>query len=169
MMKKIVLFLLMLFSLCTIKAQNDSIRLKKFVVGEKFQNFAYKDVSGKTYSLKDFKGKYVYIDFWATWCEWCLKEIPYLEKLQNDMKGKNIVFLSLSVDEDTLGWKRVVKEEHMGGVQLLAGINFFMFKYYVPGYPHFLLLNKKGKIINNNMTRPSDAATKQTLLGLKGI
>ena len=59
----------------------------------------YENISGGTSSLSDFKGKYVYIDFWATWCAPCIAEIPYLKKLEKEYHNKNIAFVSISIDE----------------------------------------------------------------------
>ena len=63
------------------------------VTGKLSPDFQAKDINGKTYSLKDFKGKYLYIDMWATWCGPCKREMPYLIELEKKMEGKNITFL----------------------------------------------------------------------------
>ena len=138
--------------------------------GMQSPDFKYRDINGKVVSLKDFKGKYVYIDLWATWCGPCCAEIPHLKELEKKMHGKKIVFVSISCDDERRAWVDYVKKNNMSGVQLnTEGNQAFMDAYKVNGIPRFILLDKKGKIINANMTRPSDPKTLKTLSTLKGI
>ena len=133
-------------------------------------DFRYRDVNGKVVSLKDLKGKYVYIDIWATWCGPCCLEIPHLKELEQKMHGKKIAFVSISVDENRKAWQKFVKEKGMGGIQLNAeGNEKFMQAYGISGIPRFILLDKKGKIIDADMTRPSNPKTLKRLSELKGI
>lgn len=133
-------------------------------------DFRYRDVNGKVVTLKSLKGKYVYIDIWAMWCGPCCAEIPHLKTLEQKLHGKKIVFVSMSVDENRKTWLKFVKEKGMGGIQLnVEGNEAFMNAYHVSGIPRFILLDKKGKIVDANMTRPSDPETLTRLLELKGI
>jgi thiol-disulfide isomerase/thioredoxin len=68
--------------------------------------FTFDNYNGGQSKWEDFKGKYVYIDIWATWCGYCLKELPHLKKLEEEYKGKNVVFVSISEDnpEDVKKW-----------------------------------------------------------------
>ena len=61
------------------------------------------------------------MDIWATWCGPCKYQIPYLEEIVKAYKGKNIAFVSISIDaqKDKEKWKNMIQEKHMGGVQLL--------------------------------------------------
>ncbi|MBR5299722.1 MAG: TlpA family protein disulfide reductase [Bacteroidales bacterium] len=140
-------------------------------VGKLSPDFKGVDVNGKEYTLADFRGKYVYIDVWATWCGPCRQEIPYLKKLDNDYKDAQIVFLSLSVDQDKAKWEKMVKEEAMSGVQLHIGQNSsFQQAYRIEGIPHFILLDKEGKILDMKMSRPSMYdATRGRIDNLEGI
>lgn len=143
---------------------------KELKAGDQSPVFKYLDINGKEVSLDDLKGKYVYIDVWATWCGPCKREIPYLQELEKKMHGKNIVFVSISCDKSKADWEKMVKEKGLGGVQLHIGDDrSFMEAYGIKGIPRFILLDKEGKIINPNMTRPSDAQTEKTLGALKGI
>lgn len=113
---------------------------------------------GGTTSLKDLRGNLVYIDIWATWCPPCKAEIPYLKKIEKKFHGKPVKFVSLSVDKVSAHekWKNMISEKQMGGVQLFAGDNAgFVSAYNVTGIPRFILLDKKGRIINENAVRPS--------------
>ncbi|QXP68540.1 redoxin family protein [Polaribacter sp. AHE13PA] len=121
----------------------------------------YENYAGGTSSLDDFKGKYVYIDIWATWCGPCLGQIPYLKKLEKKYHNKNIEFLSISIDQKKNydKWRTMIEEKELGGVQLLADNNFnsqFIKDYAISGIPRFILLDPQGKIIDANAPRPSD-------------
>ena len=133
-------------------------------------DFQAVDINGKSYSLADFKGKYLYIDLWATWCGPCQRELPFLKKLESKFEGKNITFLSLSIDHDKAKWEAKVKSGDLSGVQLLIGRgSSFQRAYNIEGIPRFLLLDKEGKIINNDMLRPSSDDTERILNTLEGI
>lgn len=140
-------------------------------VGKPSPDFKGVDVNGKEYTLADFRGKYVYIDVWATWCGPCRQEIPYLKKLDEDYKDAQIVFLSLSVDQDKAKWEKMVKEQSMSGVQLHIGQNSsFQQAYKIEGIPHFILLDREGRIIDKKMSRPSmDEVTRERIENLDGI
>lgn len=120
-------------------------------------NFEFPDINGKMYSLKDFSGKYVYIDVWASWCGPCKVEIPYLKQLKNDFKGKNIEIIAISVDEKRADWENFIRSNNMGGIQLFAGgwNNSLVQHFRITGIPRFILLDKEGRIINANAERPS--------------
>jgi thiol-disulfide isomerase/thioredoxin len=138
--------------------------------GKPSPDFKATDVDGKVWTLADFKGKYVYIDLWATWCNPCKKELPYLKELEKKFEGAEIVFLSLSTDGDKAKWEKMVKEGKMSGVQLHIGPRSdFQLAYNIDGIPRFILLDKEGVIINNNMSRPSSDDTIRTLESLDGI
>ena len=68
-------------------------RWRKLSVGALSPNFNCTDLSGKKVSLSDFKGKYVYIDIWATWCGPCQREIPHLQKLEENTMEKIFILL----------------------------------------------------------------------------
>ncbi|WP_048505932.1 TlpA disulfide reductase family protein [Chryseobacterium angstadtii] len=140
--------------------------LKKTDPGNAAPAFSYKDIDGKAHSLADFKGKVVYIDVWATWCSPCKDEIPHLKKLEQDFAGKNIEFISISLDKDLEKWKTYVTKNHLEGVQLHADGEFdskIAKDYQIRGIPRFILIGKDGKIINSTVERPSDKKIKEIL------
>lgn len=135
----------------------------------KFEN--YVDIKGGTKSLEDYKGKYVYIDVWATWCGPCIQEIPYLQSLEKEYRNKNIEFISISTDENRRSggsweaaekkWREFVKEKDMSGVHLWAGKDInFQREYQISGIPRFILIDPQGNIVNANAPRPSDPSLK---------
>ncbi len=132
-------------------------KLSKGKPSPKFEN--YEKYSGGELSLDDLKGKYVYIDIWATWCQPCKQEIPFLHKVEEKYKGKNIEFVSISID-DKRGyntWKQMIKVKEMGGIQLYAKEDKkFVDGYRVSSIPRFILLDPEGNIVDSNAPRPSD-------------
>ncbi|WP_303178130.1 TlpA disulfide reductase family protein [uncultured Butyricimonas sp.] len=133
-------------------------------------DYKYQDINGKMVSLDDLKGKYVYIDVWATWCGPCKAELPYLKELEKKFEGKNIHFVSISVDANKAAWVKMVQAEQLGGIQLHGGSKAQIMKdYMIKGIPRFILLDREGKVIEKEMTRPSNPDTEKTLNALEGI
>jgi len=137
-------------------------KLKKVSSGKVSPKFTdYENNAGGTLSLDDLKGKYTYIDVWATWCGPCIAEIPSLKKVEKQFHGKNINFLSLSIDDpkDHDKWKKMIVDKELGGIQVLADKAWesqFIKDYYIRGIPQFILLDPEGKIVTRNAPRPSN-------------
>ena len=132
----------------------------KTAVGEIAPDFTAYKTDGKEVSLSDFRGKLVYVDFWATWCGPCQDEIPHLKKLEKQYHDKEIVFLSVSLDPDNLKkeWKEMIKKESLAGVQVRSQGGFksnAAQQYGILGIPTFLLIGKQGEIISFPAPRPS--------------
>lgn len=141
----------------------------------KFEN--YIDIKGGTKSLDSFKGKYVYIDVWATWCGPCIQQIPYLQSLEKEYHNKNIEFVSISTDESRRSggsweaaekkWRDFVKAKNMTGVQLWSGQDFsFQQAYQINSIPRFILIDPEGKIVDANAPRPTNPRLKQLFTSL---
>jgi len=132
--------------------------------GEPAIDFNYPDIEGNEISLTSFKGKLVYVDVWATWCGPCKAEIPSLQKLETDYHGKDITFMSVSVDTDKEAWEKMVAEKELGGVQLWAdGWSKITKDYAIFGIPRFLLFDAKGNVISTNAPRPSSDEIRELL------
>ncbi|MCB0457717.1 MAG: TlpA disulfide reductase family protein [Flavobacteriaceae bacterium] len=134
-----------------------------------FEN--YENHSGGTTSLSDLKGKYVYIDVWATWCGPCKVEIPFLKEVEKEYHNKNIEFVSISVDKakDHEKWVNMVKEKELGGIQLFADNDWdssFVKEYYINGIPRFILIDPEGNIVTPDAPRPSSPKLRELLNGI---
>ncbi|RYZ18241.1 MAG: TlpA family protein disulfide reductase, partial [Chitinophagaceae bacterium] len=130
--------------------------------------FDYENHKGGKTKLADFKGKYVYIDNWATWCGPCRQEIPHLQKVEQAYHGKNIEFVSISIDEQKNHdkWKQFVVDKKLGGVQLMADKDWssdFIKAYGITGIPRFILIGPDGKVVDANAPRPSDPRLREVL------
>lgn len=121
--------------------------------------FKLPDTKGKTVQLSDFKGKVVYLDIWATWCGTCLKEIPYMERLKEKFRDKNVEMITISIDTKVDVWLAKVAAMKMQGIQLIdsnGSTNSKIAKNYkVHGVPHFILIDKHGRIASASAPRPS--------------
>ena len=149
-------------------AKLDKYNLSK--PGRKSPDFEATDLDGKVWTLADFKGKYLYIDMWATWCAPCKRELPYLKALAEKFADAEITFLGLSTDESKEKWESMVSQGDMPGVQLhLGSRSKFQKAYKIDAIPRFILIGKDGKIINNDMLRPSSGDIVSYLEGLEGI
>ena len=144
---------------------NSNKKIAKGRPSPKFEN--YIDIKGGKKSLDSFKGKYVYIDVWATWCGPCIREIPALDKLEKEYHSKNIAFVSISTDESRRSggsweaaekkWSNFVKDRNMSGIQLWSGKDTrFQQEYQINGIPRFILIDPQGNIVDANAPRPSD-------------
>lgn len=139
-------------------------KMDRIAPGQLCPDFRFQDNYGETISLADLKGKFVYIDMWATWCGPCKGEMPSLLKLEKEFAGKDILFMSLSIDrnKDIELWKKTIAEMNLEGIQLHLGENWDWLKIFMPSslsVPRFVLLDRDGKIIDANMSRPSDKTT----------
>ncbi|WP_374399447.1 TlpA family protein disulfide reductase [Flavobacterium sp.] len=125
-------------------------------------SFDYENHKGGKTKLEDLRGKYVYIDVWATWCGPCIAEIPHLKKVEEKYHGKNIEFVSISVDteKDYEKWKKMVVSKELGGIQLFADKNWtsdFIKAYGINAIPRFILIGPDGKVIKADAPRPSSS------------
>lgn len=133
---------------------------RHILAGKKAPSWEYQNLTGKKYGTSTFIGKVIYIDIWATWCGPCLRELPFLEKLQENYKGNNdIAFVSISIDQDKPAWEAMLKQKNMMGIQLIADQAWnskIVSDYRISGIPRFIIIDKQGNIINANAPRPSD-------------
>lgn len=134
--------------------------VKTFKKGRPAPQFTLKDDTGKTVSLSDFKGKYVYLDFWGVGCGPCIYDMKnHSPKLHEKYKDKNIVFINICVDADESNWKKAITKYNLDGVNLLAEgwtTNSVCNAYDVNGIPHYILIDKEGNFVAHRAPRPSE-------------
>lgn len=139
--------------------------------GKPSPDFSFESIDGNVHSLSDFKGNYVFIDVWATWCAPCIQQIPAIKELEETFKNKNIVFISISVDRENAypKWKDFVKKKELRGVQLYADNSFdsaFIEAYGISSIPRFIIIDPEGKIVNANAKKPSTQQCEEELAAL---
>ena len=100
---------LLLFQAAPAAAVIEGSRLKK---GQPAPDFTLQDLDGKTWKLSELKGrKIVMIDFWATWCNICKREMPILQKVYQEYSGKGVEFFGVALDENVAAIRKVVKDK----------------------------------------------------------
>ncbi|WP_345059279.1 TlpA family protein disulfide reductase [Hymenobacter glaciei] len=129
--------------------------------GQPAPGFSLRDDSGKTVSLADFKGKVVYLDFWASWCAPCIAEAPAGAELKQQFAGRDVVFLYISIDRNPDDWRKALTKHALTGptsVHLLdeAAYNTSAGKaYQAGGIPSYWLIGRDGRIRLAHAPQPS--------------
>lgn len=161
MMKKTLLLLaLSLFSLCAFaqeKEEDPDVLYAKTLLetGRQAPDFLLKDLNGKEYSLTDFRGNYVILVFWASWCPDCRAEIPELRLMAEKYAEQKVRFLSISFDRSLEKLKEFAEEELLVGVQLFdpAGKkdSKICAAYGVQWIPSLFLVAPDGRILKGTV------------------
>jgi thiol-disulfide isomerase/thioredoxin len=155
--------------LYVIKGKLDNIMLDtRFSRGNPAPDFLFYDTAGRTYTLKDFKDKKIYIDIGAAWCGPCIAGIPAWNKFVEENEAKNnVVFISLSLDDTIAQWKTFLNKHAIRGLRLFAGDGFkgsFAKQYNIVAIPHFMLLDEKGRILEYSAPAPGSEAMTSLLV-----
>ncbi|HEV7333628.1 MAG TPA: TlpA disulfide reductase family protein [Flavisolibacter sp.] len=144
-----------------IKAGDTSVVASRVLSLDDQSSFSFEEL------LASFKGKYVLVDCWASWCMPCLQEMPALKQLQETYPKDALVFLSLSLDKSAINWRRTIAKRE------LYSLNHFLLlepskaalirQYNIESIPRYLLFDKEGKILNANAPLPSEPKLRQLL------
>lgn len=117
-------------------------------------NFQLQDTLGKTYQLADYKGKYVLLEFSASWCGWCKLEIPFLKRVHNLTKDKNFVMFTINMDNERSLWVNEVAKENLPW-PVISDLQAFdgelAKRYNINGIPVIYLIDPEGKIVENHL------------------
>ncbi|WP_375559846.1 TlpA family protein disulfide reductase [Bernardetia sp. OM2101] len=108
--------------------------------------------------LAEYKGKVIYVDFWASWCPPCRAEMPSSQKLHSQFEGKDVVFLYVSFDRAAAAWKNGIEKMDIQGVHFYPAADAnqaVSSKYGITGIPRYMLVDKTGKVVNQDAPRPS--------------
>lgn len=127
--------------------------------GDKASGFYLKDERDIVHKLSDYEGKTVYLHFWATWCQPCIKEIPEINSLYSKLVNKPIEIINICLDDNAVKWREIIERENLKGINLVCKGNWessLRSKYFINELPHFTLVDKKGLIIKNYCSGASD-------------
>ncbi len=120
--------------------------------------FTIADQNGETVSLRDFRGSYVLLDFWAGWCIPCIEQLPYMNEIYENYDRADLEIVSISVDETEAAWRQALDRHPHPWIQLFDGDGFeqeTFQAYRAGGIPFYVLISRDGTIIRNNDFRPS--------------
>ena len=153
------------------KAFGDRLpKLKAVAIGAMAPEFAEADTSGNVISLASFRGKYVLVDFWASWCGPCRRENPHVVKTFNRYKGKNFTILGVSLDRPGAKdkWLKAIHKDGLAWTQV-SDLQFWKSKtaelYAVRAIPQNFLIDPDGKIIAKNLMGDDLSDKLEELLG----
>ena len=129
-------------------------KLRKLAVGQPAPEFEAYTPTNKTVKLSDYRGKYVLVDFWASWCMPCRKENPNLVRMYNTYKDKGFEILGVSLDNNPGSWMRAIEEDKLTWTNisdLKAWSSDLVIDYRIKGIPYSVILDPQGNIIAKNL------------------
>ncbi|WP_345947874.1 TlpA disulfide reductase family protein [Mucilaginibacter sp. PAMB04274] len=132
--------------------------VKPISVGHNAPEFTTKGIDGRPVKLSDYKGKYVMIDFWASWCAPCRQENPNVVRLYNQYKSKGLNILGISLDEEKAAWQQAIAADkltwqHASDLQKFEGPTERL--YHIEAIPSNFVIDPQGKIIAKNLSGKS--------------
>lgn len=128
----------------------------KLMAGKPAFDMEITDIEGNRHHLSDFKGKVLYVDFWATWCGPCIQESPYFDALSKEYEGKDVVFLPVSQDTDVDAWKQFLDKHKKELPQYISGDTEAKNDWQIYYIPRFVVIDKDFNIVEAYAPVPSD-------------
>lgn len=119
------------------------------------RDYTFKDMRNKNVHLKDYKGKVVVLDFWASWCQPCLVSFPTTTAVMQEFEGQNVVLLTIGTDKGKRHWKQAVNKHKPPGIALYAKPKHPALTALAVQYlPRYVILDKKGQVYSHEAASP---------------
>jgi len=141
-----------------IEIQTKLEKISTVTVGKQAPQFSLPDLSGKAVQLSDYKGKYVFLHFWASWCSPCREENSYLLNAYQGKNNENLAFLGISVDDTKTDLENAILKDKITWQQLATFKGFdqpIMHEFGIRGVPRNFLIDPNGKIIAMDLRGPN--------------
>lgn len=141
--------------------------IQALMPGNPAPDFTMTDINGNEVSLSDFRGKVVYLKFWASWCGPCMRQVPPAKELKERLSGQeDLVFIYVSIDTDTAAWRNTIARNEITGVHFNTpgrerGVPTL---FQVKWIPAFFIIGKDGNIFDNRPPQPADPGVEEALL-----
>ncbi|MDH8001284.1 thiol-disulfide oxidoreductase ResA [Bacillus cereus] len=126
---------------------NFFVNKEKVKIGSTAPDFVLVDLEGNTHQLSDYRGKGVFLNFWATWCKPCEKEMPYMNKLYPEYKKKGVEILAVDADETEIAIKSFRDQYNLSFPMMVDKGNQVLNTYGVGPIPATYLIDKNGKVV----------------------
>jgi peroxiredoxin len=129
--------------------------------GDIAQDFYLKNIKNEYLSLRNFKDSVVYISFWMTGCKPCIKEFPEENRLVDVFKNEKVKIISICMESKEEDWRYMIRKYQLKTVNLFATGNWEKIlydNYDISGFPHYVIIDKENRIIENKCVRPSQGA-----------
>jgi peroxiredoxin len=141
--------------------------IQALMPGNPAPDFTMTDMDGNPVSLSDYRGKVVYLKFWASWCGPCMRQVPPAAELKKRMAGEDdLVFMYVSIDTDENAWRTTIDRNNITGVHMVTpgrerGVPAL---YQVKWIPTFYIIGRDGNIFDNRPPQPADPEVDEVLL-----
>lgn len=140
--------------------------IKKSKMGESVADFTLNNAEGKPVSFKDLKGKYILIDFWASWCGPCKQSFPHMKEIYNKFKSDKFEIYSISIDKNKPDWIKELKVQQLPWVQSIDDKSIAHKFFGVTAVPTTFLIGPDGKIIMKEIGFSQDGDMEKKLIEL---
>lgn len=148
-----------------------SAKIQADLTGQVATDFKLKSVDGKEFSLQDLRGKIVLLDFWASWCVPCRRELPLMEKLHQEFNGSGLVVLGINAGEDAETVSKFLQVTRVTYPILLAADDATVHSYSVNAFPTVVLIDREGQVAMYRVGAGGETALRENLakLGLATV
>jgi thiol-disulfide isomerase/thioredoxin len=139
----------------------DYIRgLSASAIGKTIKDFTLNNEHDKPFSFSKLTGKYVILDFWASWCGPCKESFPHMKEIYQNYKGKNFEIYSISADESKSAWLKQLNKENLPWLQAHDSKNIARSQFAVSAFPTTFLIDPTGKVLLKELGFQSDGSSK---------
>jgi thiol-disulfide isomerase/thioredoxin len=153
--------------ICDSEISSEMIRnfenLQYTINGASFPSSDLVDINGERFIPEKYKGKYVLIDVWGTWCVPCMKMIPFFQKLEKEYCGKNIVFIGICTSSEKEAWLRKLQQLHFDGEQFFDSSSEFTKIMNITAIPHYLIYDPEGHLVVYKTDMPDSPKIREIL------
>jgi peroxiredoxin len=129
-------------------------QIRQSWIGKQAPEISLPDTEGKVVSLSSFRGKYVLVDFWASWCRPCRMENPNVVNAYNQFKEKNFTVLGVSLDQNIDAWKKAIVDDNLNWTHI-SDLRYWQSEvvpvYGIQGIPFNVLVDPRGNVVAENL------------------